>query len=98
MNNYILCSGCHGKYIDDDEHIKCDFEYNRLGNRYNCCVKCRNRNKAYREKNNPTANTNKITPTIYDNSNKCEIIVYYNMDYKQQKNHLNIHSAVKITQ
>ena len=81
MNNYILCSGCHGKYIDDGEHIKCDFEYNRFGDRYKCCVECRNRNKTYREKNNPMANTNKITPTIYDDSNKCHILVYYNMDY-----------------
>ena len=31
------------------------------------------------------ANTNKITPTIYDDSNKCLILVYYNMDYKQQQ-------------
>ena len=85
MNNYILCSGCHGKYIDDGEHIKCDFEYNRFGDRYKCCVKCRNRNKTYREKNNPMANTNKITPTIYDDVNNCKIIVYYNMDYKQHQ-------------
>ena len=44
------------------------------------------------------ANTNKITPTIYDDSNKCEIRVYYNMDYKQQQKSLNRNSAEEITQ
>ena len=87
MDNRIKCMGCNSKYINDDEHIKCDFDYNRLGDRNKSCVKCRNRNKTNREKHNPMAqdNTNKITPTIHTNLSKCEIIVYYTMDYKQQQ-------------
>ena len=29
------------KFINDDEHIKTDFGYDRLNIRYNKCVKCR---------------------------------------------------------
>ena len=29
--------------------------------------------------------TDKVTPTIYDNSNKCEIIVYYTINKKPQQ-------------
>ena len=38
---YIICSRCNCKYINDDEHIKIDFGYTRLNERYKCCVKCR---------------------------------------------------------
>ena len=45
QDNYIKCKGCKCKYINDDEHIKEDFGYNRLGERLKTCVKCRNKNK-----------------------------------------------------
>ena len=49
-NNYIKCSKCKCKYINDEEHIKSDFGYNRLNVQYKCCVKCRNKQKcAYKE-------------------------------------------------
>ncbi len=48
---YIKCSGCKCKYINDDEHIKNDFGYNRLNVQYKCCVKCRNKKKLYYKAN-----------------------------------------------
>ena len=48
---YIKCCCCKCKYINDDNHIKNDFGYNRLNERYKKCVKCRNRDREYREKN-----------------------------------------------
>ena len=52
-SKYIKCSKCWCKYINDDEHIKQDFGYNRLEERFKTCVKCRERgrvqNKTYRE-------------------------------------------------
>ena len=51
-NEYIKCSKCRCKYINDDDHIKNDFGYNRLEERFKTCVKCRERgkeqNKIYR--------------------------------------------------
>ena len=40
-DKYIRCSTCKCKYINDHDHIKDDFEYNRLNERFKCCVKCR---------------------------------------------------------
>ena len=40
-DKYIKCSKCKCKYINDDEHIKADFGYNRLNEQYKTCVKCR---------------------------------------------------------
>ena len=45
-DKYINCSNCKRKYINDEEHIKRDFGYSRLEERYKTCVKCRARNKA----------------------------------------------------
>ena len=44
IEKYIKCSRCKCKYINDNEHIKHDFGYNRLEERYKTCVKCRERN------------------------------------------------------
>ena len=41
MNNYISCSRCNNKYINDAAHIQKDFGYNRLNRIYKLCVKCR---------------------------------------------------------
>ena len=40
-DQYIKCSSCKCKYINDDDHIKKDFGYNRLNEIYKTCVKCR---------------------------------------------------------
>ena len=44
-SKYIKCSKCWCKYINDDEHIKQDFGYNRLEERFKTCVKCRETRK-----------------------------------------------------
>ena len=46
-NKYIKCSRCHMKFINDDEHIKTDFGYNRLNVRYKQCVRCRTSRREY---------------------------------------------------
>ena len=46
-DKYIKCSSCKCKYINDDEHIKSDFGYNRLEERFKTCVKCRDKKYAY---------------------------------------------------
>ena len=46
-DKYIKCSRCKCKYINDDNHNKTDFGYNRLNERYNTCVTCRERHKQY---------------------------------------------------
>ena len=43
---HIKCSKCKCQYINDDEHIKNDFGYSRLGKRYKTCATCRARTKA----------------------------------------------------
>ena len=44
-DQYIICSKCKRKYINDEEHIKQDFGYKRSEERYKTCVRCRARNK-----------------------------------------------------
>ena len=46
-DKYIQCSRCNCKYINDGDHIKSDFGYNRLEERYKTCTKCRNKAKVY---------------------------------------------------
>ena len=52
-NEYIKCNKRWCKYINDDEHVKQDYEYNRLEEIFKTCVKCRERgnvqNNTYRE-------------------------------------------------
>jgi len=50
-DNFIKCSKCKCKYINDDEHLKTDFGFNRLNVRYKCCTKCRERAKTYYKDN-----------------------------------------------
>ena len=50
-DQYIICSRCKCKYINDDTHIESDFGFNRLGERYKSCVKCRKQHKKYNENN-----------------------------------------------
>ena len=44
-DKYIKCSRCKCKYINDDNHIKTDFGYNRLNEMFKTCVNCRNKTK-----------------------------------------------------
>ena len=49
MTEYIKCVRCHMKYINDDEHIKTDFGYNRFNERYKQCYTCRSKKAEYRQ-------------------------------------------------
>ena len=40
-DKYIKCSSCKCKYVNDDDHIKNNFGYNRLNERFKTCVTCR---------------------------------------------------------
>ena len=61
-NKYVKCSKCKCKYINNYEHIKSDFGYNRLGEQFKCCIKCRAINREYTrkwyEKNKDTISAN----------------------------------------
>ena len=46
-DKYIKCSKCRCKYINDDDHIKTDFGYNRLNERFKTCVTCRERSRLH---------------------------------------------------
>ena len=48
---HIVCSRCNCKFITDDEHIKNDLGYNRLGERLKTCAKCRDNSKQYNKRN-----------------------------------------------
>ena len=56
-DKYIKCSKCKCKYINDDKHIKNDFWFNRLNERYKTCVSCRNK----------TSKTNNLFNILPDN-------------------------------
>ena len=66
MTEYINCSRCHMKFINDDEHIKTDFGYNRLNIRYKQCVRCRTKNTEYR--NNNIEHARKMEKIYYENN------------------------------
>ena len=42
---YISCTRCKCKYINDDNHIKHDFGYNRSNVRFTACIECRDKKK-----------------------------------------------------
>ena len=44
---YIKCSRCKCKYINDDEHIKNDFGFTRLGEQFKTCMVCRTKRTQY---------------------------------------------------
>ena len=73
INKYIKCSRCHMKLINDDEHIKNDFGYNRLNERYKQCVRCRTKRTEYR--NNNIDHARKMDKIYYEN-NKEQKLAY----------------------
>ena len=44
-DQYVICSNCRCKNINDEEHINKDLGYTRLEERYKTCVKCRAKHK-----------------------------------------------------
>ena len=59
INNYITCSTCKKKYINDDESIKSNFGFNILNKQYTCCVKCRSYSKTFNDKPETKEHQNK---------------------------------------
>ena len=74
-DKYIKCSKCKCKYINDDEHIKSDFGYKRLGEVYKSCVKCRDK------RNQP--NIKEYDKQYYENNK--EKICEYSRQYKEKQ-------------
>ena len=61
VDKYVKCSKCRCKYINDDDHIKNDFGYNRLNQLFKTCTKCRTKsNKKMNLNTLPDELTNKI--------------------------------------
>ena len=72
---YIKCSACKCKYINDDEHIKIDFGYNRLNVQYKTCVKCRASRRADNDKYRETEKGQQIRADYYERKGRtynCE--------------------------
>ena len=73
-DKYTKCSKCRCKYINDDEHIKKEFGYNRLEERFKTCVKCRTysrqQNKEYRQEHQAeiTENTRDYRKQYYQDN------------------------------
>ena len=44
---FVKCSRCACKYHNNEENIKQDFGFKRLGERYKLCVKCRDKHAGY---------------------------------------------------
>ena len=66
QKQYITCSKCKCKYINDEEHIKNDFGYTRLEERYKTCVKCRDMvKKHYKDNQENIKNSIKTIKNIY---------------------------------
>jgi len=73
-DKYIKCTACWCKYINDDEHIKNDFGYNRIEERYRTCIKCRERR-----------NAKALKVYLYENVSKKNFIIKYQMNKQQEK-------------
>ena len=46
-DKYIKCSRCVRNFINDNEHLKNEFGYNRLEERFKTCVQCRGNKRNY---------------------------------------------------
>ena len=77
---YLYCSGCSVKFINDDEHIKIDFGYNRLNDRFKSCVTCRERYAKHREGNREER---RASAQIYYKNNK-EYILECKKQYREE--------------
>ena len=73
-DRYINCSACKCKYINDNEHIRTDFGYNRLQERYKTCIKCRDTRKQYNKDNPGQTKARRdtlLTQEVDDNHQVC---------------------------
>lgn len=53
MTDYLKCPRCKCNFINDDEHIKIDFGYNRFNERFSSCAKCREKSRTYQKQARP---------------------------------------------
>ena len=90
MTNQIICNRCKHKYDINDDEIKIHFGYNKLNERFKCCVKCRTQcklqHKQYYQNNiDKLKEYHKEYGKIYYQNNK-EQIKQYDKEYRQKKN------------
>ena len=85
INEYITCSRCHMKFINDDEHIKTDFGYNRLNIMYKQCVRCRTKRTEYRESHREELNSKQKDYYINDKDKIIQKSIAYNKVYQSEK-------------
>ena len=53
MEDIIKCSTCKKTFLNNKEQVESHFGYNRLNERFKCCIRCRGygKKRAEREKN-----------------------------------------------
>ena len=82
QNKFFKCRKCKCKYINDEDHIKIDFGYNRLHVQYKCCVKCRNKGTEYYKLNANAIGDKRHR--YYQPCPICNVSIYtYQMDKHQ---------------
>ena len=87
----LKCAVCKCKYIDDDEHIKVDFGYNILKERYKSCVKCRGRNERVRATNKEQKKEYDKQRRTYKQENDLEGNLELNKYMKQKYDKIHYH-------
>ena len=56
MEDIIKCSTCKKKYLNNKEQVELYFGYNRLDQRFKCCIRCRGCGKKRVENETKKAN------------------------------------------
>ena len=56
MEDIIKCSTCKKKFLNNKEQVELYFGYNRLNERFKCCVRCRGYGKKRVEQEQNKAN------------------------------------------
>ena len=90
MTNQIKCSRCNHKYDINDDEIYIYFGYNKLNERFKCCVKCRTQcklqHKQYYQNNiDKIKEYRKEYNKFYYQNNK-EQIKQHKEEYRKRKN------------
>ena len=65
-DKYIKCSCCKCKFINNDEHIKAEFGYNRLNERFKTCFKCREKGREYSHRYANSEHGNAVRAAYYE--------------------------------
>ena len=56
MEDIIKCSTCKKKFLNNKEQVELHFGYNRLNERFKCCIRCRGYGKKRVEQEQNKAN------------------------------------------